>query len=447
MLSPENYIRTKARSLPIYECVINADWQESKSVLLTVARKHTTGNITACYYYIDLLCLGVKDTHFIFNHLDIDYESAKNKMYEDFESETIDYTLAHNIVYASIEFADEFGFKPHKDFTSVTRFMLEEDSDEIELIDVECGKNGKPLYVRGPYETEQRANQIISQLEKTAGPDKYSFISKADNFSEDDFDEMDDDILAQELEDNKQVFLNLYPRFEKLKAGEMRQLAEATNFIFDGLTDPASFDEYSDVFIELLDVEFDDGPLPPEMLGLEPGDEIMADSLEESYFEIFDLAENNPKKARKLWELYKDKAGNIASVYYLELMLHIEREPEIYAEKLTQCYQMFPEFPLIKIMFLNHKLRSDDEDFVIENEFFRFDYFYPERTNIHLMEFFNYMIFLLAIVLHQNDPSQLEAFDQILDDIEGIPEKQKSVLFMAIMNKKMETVADYLGTE
>jgi hypothetical protein len=35
MLSPENYIKTKARSLPIYECIINADWEESKTAMVT----------------------------------------------------------------------------------------------------------------------------------------------------------------------------------------------------------------------------------------------------------------------------------------------------------------------------------------------------------------------------------------------------------------------------
>jgi hypothetical protein len=28
MLSPENYIRTKSRTLPIYECWINTDWED-----------------------------------------------------------------------------------------------------------------------------------------------------------------------------------------------------------------------------------------------------------------------------------------------------------------------------------------------------------------------------------------------------------------------------------
>ena len=30
MLSPENYIKQRARTLPIYECRINSDWEINK---------------------------------------------------------------------------------------------------------------------------------------------------------------------------------------------------------------------------------------------------------------------------------------------------------------------------------------------------------------------------------------------------------------------------------
>jgi hypothetical protein len=445
MPSPENYIRTRARSLPIFECIVNANWQESKSALVTVARKHSNGNITSGYYYIDLMCLGVRDTIYFFNTPAHDYESTKIELYEGFGREKIDYALAHNIVYACVEFAEEYGFKPHKDFISITRFLLDEDTDDIELIDIECGENGKPFYVRSSYESEHRANEIISQLEKTAGAGKYSYILDSDDFTDDDFDEIDDDILAQELEDNKRDFIKLYPRLNSLNATEMRQIGEAANFIFEELTDPGRYDEYYDIFAELLDVDFDDGPLPPELFGLEPEEVLLANSLEEIYYEIFNLTEKKPIKARKLWEGFKDKAGNIASVYYLELMLLIRKEPLLFSEKLMQYYQMFPDFPLIKLLYLYHKLNSDEDDLIIQDDFYSFNYFYPERTNIHLLEIFNYMVFLLTLIQHQNDPSQLDAFHHIIEEMEDIPEKNKLILIIEIMSKKIASVADLLN--
>ena len=46
MLSPENYIRKKARSLPVYECLVNTDWKEQGVAHVMIARNHSNTNIT-----------------------------------------------------------------------------------------------------------------------------------------------------------------------------------------------------------------------------------------------------------------------------------------------------------------------------------------------------------------------------------------------------------------
>ncbi len=180
MLSPENYIRKKARSLPIHECWITADWEDSGMASIIVSRRHTNANITFCFYLVDLLCLGVKDSSYRFNITETEFSDFIERMEERMPVEMIDYELAHNIILSAVEFAEEYGFKPHKDFASVTEFMLEEDNDDIELIEIECGRDGKPLYVQGPHESEATANKIMKQLEKTAGTGNYDFIREGD---------------------------------------------------------------------------------------------------------------------------------------------------------------------------------------------------------------------------------------------------------------------------
>jgi hypothetical protein len=193
MLTPENYIRQKARSLPLFECFINSDWEENGMANITVARKHSNGNITMGMYLTDLKCLGVKDAHYFFNISEREYRDILKDMEEQMDIETVSYILAHNIIFAGIEFADDYGFKPHKDFTSVAQYILEKDTDDIELIEIECGKEGKPLYVRGPFDSETRANKIIAQLEREAGPGNYDVIWQADeNFKEDVWEEEED---------------------------------------------------------------------------------------------------------------------------------------------------------------------------------------------------------------------------------------------------------------
>jgi len=176
MLSPENYIRKKVRSLPIYECWINADWENSGMANIVIARRHTNGNITFCLYLVDLLCLGVKDTFFKFNITETEYRNFLEKLEEEMGMKITGYALVHNIILSGVEFAEEYGFKPYKDFTSVTEFMLEEDNDDIELIEIECGRDGKPLYIQGPFEDAVKSNKIMKQLEHSAGVGNYDFI-------------------------------------------------------------------------------------------------------------------------------------------------------------------------------------------------------------------------------------------------------------------------------
>jgi len=194
MLSPENYIRQRARNLPIDECWVNKDWKEDGLANLTVARKHTNGNFTIGIYLVDLKCLGIKDAHALFNLYPQEYLEILDQHRMKFEIEKIEYTLAHNIIYAGLEYAQEYGFKPHKDF-ELAKYIIEEDTEDIELIEIDCGGDeGQPLYIRGPLDSDIRAAQIIAQLEKTAGSGNFEYI-----YSE--LDDMDNDIFMDDPDD------------------------------------------------------------------------------------------------------------------------------------------------------------------------------------------------------------------------------------------------------
>lgn len=204
MLSPKNYIRQKARNLPIYECSVNADWQEAGIAHINVARKHTNGNITMGLYLVDLNCLGVKEVHYYFNISNLEYKELVDKFKNHLDGDTVSYTLVHNIIFAALEYAEEFGFKPHPEFTSVAQYILEEDNDDVEFVDIECGMNGLPCYVRGPYDSEAQSKSIIAQLEKAAGPGNYDVIDERDEeFDDEEFDDYFDEDYALSLSFDK----------------------------------------------------------------------------------------------------------------------------------------------------------------------------------------------------------------------------------------------------
>lgn len=184
---PENFIKTRARELQLGNCYINFDWEESGIASALVSRKHTNGNVTLSFYLIDLKCLGIKDTFFKFN-------VAVEEMFDlvdQMNGVEIEYEKIHNIIYGAEAFANDCGFKPHKDWT-ITQFILAEDDDNIPLIDIEFGEGGVPAFYVGPYDSPAKVNQILSTLDKNVGTDNYLFYNLEDKFEDDDEFEMEE---------------------------------------------------------------------------------------------------------------------------------------------------------------------------------------------------------------------------------------------------------------
>lgn len=173
-MSPLQYIKSgRARKLPIYECCINTDWKEQGIGSIVVARQHTTGNITFGFFLVDIFCLGIKSCDIGFNRAFEEYEEfieSVNMRHDGLEK--IDYVLAHNIIFGALAYAEDLGFKPHKDW-SFAQMVLEEDTEDIELIELEFGRNGKPCFISGPYDS---TNKIINTLKKSVGEGNFDVV-------------------------------------------------------------------------------------------------------------------------------------------------------------------------------------------------------------------------------------------------------------------------------
>lgn len=176
-ISIPNQLR-KARDYPIKECFITEDWQDRGMCNIFILREKPDHQFIMGVYLIDLWCLGLKDT---FYNIDISYEEITDRLHnhptEKFVA--IDSDLAHSVIYGGIDYAKNLGFMPHRDFR-YTGYILNP-REEIEFDDsIEFGKDGKPHFFAGPYDSKERINSIITQLEKKLGQGNFNFTYPLD---------------------------------------------------------------------------------------------------------------------------------------------------------------------------------------------------------------------------------------------------------------------------
>lgn len=171
-LSPKKYIKSKARNLPFGDCLINNEWQEKGMAVVYITKKMPSGKNIIGLYIVDVFCLGLKNTLYHFGLEDYEAEEFKTDVSSKHEMVPISVNEAHNIIYGSIDYAEELGFKPHKDF-NITEYILDPDHIDDGIDDIEFGKNGKPYFIAGP---DDNINRILATLDQNVGEDNYDYF-------------------------------------------------------------------------------------------------------------------------------------------------------------------------------------------------------------------------------------------------------------------------------
>lgn len=449
MLSPENYIRQKARTLPVHECLVNTNWEKSKIANLVIARKHTNGNITAGIYLVDLACLGVKDTFWFFNITESEYrENLEHFMDMEGGFDKIDYTLAHNIVHAGLEFADDYEFKPHKDFTRLTQYILDEDTDNIPLIEIECGIDGLPAYMQGPLHTDAQSRQVVAHLERVAGPGNYYLMNEdgmVTNSEEDEFDEEEDLYADMSLEDKRNAFIGYHKRINNLSNDEAQDFFMLTQSIIDDVIDLDKCEEHMDAFDEELRVfEFDDDTIPDELLGVEPGGVALPIKVKNQFLDLLELSTDLIKNKKQV-KAFKQYPGVEAASAYLDLIIAEMEESKAYDTLLKAAAEKYPHYALIQMRWAETKIEAEISG-AAENSSYTYNYFFQGRDFIHSIEFFSYLHLRTLVLAHEGNLEKLEAWKEVLSDYRtdemGVP-----LLISLVVMFQIGLVADRLKIE
>ncbi len=453
-LSPENYIRQKARSLPILECWVNEDWNHKKMANITIARKHSNGNISSASFLVDLYCTGVKDTGFQFNISHLEYDEYLDEMHSAYEFIKIDYKLAHNIIFAGYEFALDLDLKPHKDFSKTTMYFLEEDNDNVDLIDIECGQNGKPVITQ--YEDNfHEANKLYNLLSESLGPDQVILKDESDPFDNhewEDEEEEDDDILYdliyEDPESEREIDINNLKRLldQEIDPSEEEEsgteLAIITDRLFYNYFGIDTIEESRDSIFGMFDMDIM-ATFPEQLLGF--NQENSPELLEKVLLCIDEIEEAEDP------EIIKQKIKEYPDIPYFKYILIKELEfsaskKEEFAELLKQIKdfrKVHPNYRLLEILedklviinegkstLIKPLLETEQEDILYA--------LFKGRDSLHPIEFFEVINAIAEYYVSQQDYLMLDSLLYCL--YEDFPESEELFQHLSIKNIFMKTL-------
>jgi hypothetical protein len=176
-VNPALNIIRQARKYPLLGCWTMENWDQGGLAVVVVARRQSDGLVVFGSFEVDYYCLGVKEAYC---NADVPYRRFLDeylpRMMVTGPPLEIAPDLAHELIYSSIEYAARWGFHPHPDF-KLAQQVLDPPEQHPRTGKVAFGKDGKPLYISGPYDNVQA---ILHQLERTAGDGNFHFMAHFD---------------------------------------------------------------------------------------------------------------------------------------------------------------------------------------------------------------------------------------------------------------------------
>jgi hypothetical protein len=164
-----------ARNYPLYGCWIMDGWQDTGITPVVVARKQGNDLIMFGVYMVDYYCLGIKDAYTRTDYSHNRFERELPKFCAEAPS-SCSVELAHELIYGALEYAEKLGFEPHPDFYQQKADLILDPPDAHPRENqVEFGKDGKPLYISGPYDSEIKSKSVVNTLMRTCGPGNFDY--------------------------------------------------------------------------------------------------------------------------------------------------------------------------------------------------------------------------------------------------------------------------------
>jgi hypothetical protein len=134
-----------------------------------LSRKLPDGKVAVGCFLIDGMCLGVKDCYPLFC-----FPSQLSEIIErDPEAlRPVEPEMAKKFIEGAIAFARQFTIEPSPAFAKMQVLFNGIDASLCET-EFSFGRDGQPVFMSGPYDSDQRIGDIIEKLNATVGEGNY----------------------------------------------------------------------------------------------------------------------------------------------------------------------------------------------------------------------------------------------------------------------------------
>jgi hypothetical protein len=167
-----------AARYPVLQCFIPDSLEDQGIGWVLLSRELPGGQVAVVTFLVDTYCLGVKDV--VFEVLGRSaYESKyARKLRTEIPSHSAEPAEACKLLTDAVAYARGIGLPPHPDYAKATHFFAGINPADSNA-QFQFGKDGKPFFVGGPRDTQERCERILAILNRTCGPDGFHFLLPA----------------------------------------------------------------------------------------------------------------------------------------------------------------------------------------------------------------------------------------------------------------------------
>lgn len=175
-LNPRRLLRM-ARQMPVEGAWVQQGWQEQGIARVLIARTQPNDSIMFGEYIVDYFCTGIKDASYASNvNRETFFNEVIPRLYSGTPPLDIEASLAQEVIWGAVEYAEGLGFDPHRNFREASR-ILDPFETHTHSGAIDFGYQGLPLYIPAPDDNQVG---IIRRLIEAVGLGNFYYMPRGD---------------------------------------------------------------------------------------------------------------------------------------------------------------------------------------------------------------------------------------------------------------------------